>query len=93
MAISCLAYSSTLKVEAICSFETLDDLHQATQYYIQEDRTLQFAVLVSCASCCTALPLPSFTVAVLFCVIFCNMPPLERDRREKEGNIKIDFKE
>jgi hypothetical protein len=38
---SSLAYSSTLKMEAISSSETLDDLHWITWYYISNYRTLQ----------------------------------------------------
>jgi hypothetical protein len=34
------AYSSTLKIEAICSSETLVDLQQTTWQYIPEDSTL-----------------------------------------------------
>jgi hypothetical protein len=34
----CLAYSSTLKMEATCSFETSVDIHRTTQHYISEDR-------------------------------------------------------
>jgi hypothetical protein len=32
--VSCLAYSSTLKMEPICSFRTLVDIHQTTWDYI-----------------------------------------------------------
>jgi hypothetical protein len=38
--VSCAAYSSTLKMEAICSSET-SDFQQTTRLYIPEDRTLQ----------------------------------------------------
>jgi hypothetical protein len=38
--VSCLAYSSTLKMEATCSSETSVDFQQATLHYIPEDRTL-----------------------------------------------------
>jgi hypothetical protein len=41
MLASCLAYFSTLEMEAICYSETLNDFHQTTQHYIPEDRTLQ----------------------------------------------------
>jgi hypothetical protein len=34
-----LAYSSTLKMEAICSTETLADFQRTTRRYIPEDRT------------------------------------------------------
>jgi hypothetical protein len=37
--ISCLPYSSTLKIEAKCSSETSVDFKQATQPYIPEHRT------------------------------------------------------
>jgi hypothetical protein len=39
--VSCLAYSSTLKMEATCSFETSVDFLRATRRYIPEGRTLQ----------------------------------------------------
>jgi hypothetical protein len=38
--VSCLAYSSTLKMEATCSFETSLDIQQSTLHYILENRTL-----------------------------------------------------
>jgi hypothetical protein len=38
--VSCLAYSSTLKIEAICSSETLACL-RTTRHYNPEDRTFQ----------------------------------------------------
>jgi hypothetical protein len=38
--VSCLAYSSTLKMEAICSSETSVDFQRTTWRYIPEDRTL-----------------------------------------------------
>jgi hypothetical protein len=40
MIISCLAYSSTLKMEAVCSSETSVDLHWTTRRYIPKDTTL-----------------------------------------------------
>jgi hypothetical protein len=40
MLVSCLAYSSTLKMESICSSKMLVDVQQTTQRYIPEDRTL-----------------------------------------------------
>jgi hypothetical protein len=39
--VSCSAYSSTLKMEAICSSETSVDIQQPTWRYIPEDSTLQ----------------------------------------------------
>jgi hypothetical protein len=39
--VSCSAYSSTLKMEAICSPKTSFDFQQATQRYIPEYSTLQ----------------------------------------------------
>jgi hypothetical protein len=39
MLISCFAYSSTLKMEAICSSETLVDFRQTTRRYISVMRT------------------------------------------------------
>jgi hypothetical protein len=38
--ISCWAYSSTLKLETICSSETSDDTQRTTLRNIPEDRTL-----------------------------------------------------
>jgi hypothetical protein len=40
MFLSCLAYSLTLKTEAVCSSEISDSFKQTTQHYILEDRTL-----------------------------------------------------
>jgi hypothetical protein len=40
MLVSCLAYSSTLKMEAICSSDTSVDFQQFTRRYIPEDSTL-----------------------------------------------------
>jgi hypothetical protein len=37
--VSCLAYSSTLKTEAICSSETSVDFQRTTRRYISEDKT------------------------------------------------------
>jgi hypothetical protein len=39
---ACLAYSSTLKMDAICSSETSVDFHLTTQRYIPEDVILDF---------------------------------------------------
>jgi hypothetical protein len=38
--VSCSAYSSTLKIESICSSESTVDIQRTTQHYIPEDRTL-----------------------------------------------------
>jgi hypothetical protein len=38
--VSCSAYSSILKMEATCSFETSVDFQQTTRRYILEDSTL-----------------------------------------------------
>jgi hypothetical protein len=38
--VSCSDYSSTFKMEAICSSETSVDLHWITRRYIPEDSTL-----------------------------------------------------
>jgi hypothetical protein len=38
--VSWMAYSSTLKIGAICSSEMLVDLNRTTQFYIPEDGTL-----------------------------------------------------
>jgi hypothetical protein len=48
--VSCLAYTSTLKMEAICSSETSVDFQRATRRYIPEDRTLPGHTSF-CASC------------------------------------------
>jgi hypothetical protein len=39
MLISCLAYSSTMKMEATCYSETLVDFQRKTRRYIPEDMT------------------------------------------------------
>jgi hypothetical protein len=39
--VSCLAYSSTLKMEVTYSFETSVDFQRIARRYIQEDKTLQ----------------------------------------------------
>jgi hypothetical protein len=39
--VSCSAYTSTLKMEAICSSETLVNIYWTTRRYIPEDYTLQ----------------------------------------------------
>jgi hypothetical protein len=41
MLVSCLAYSSTLKMKSICSSKTLVGFQRTTRGYIPEDRTLQ----------------------------------------------------
>jgi hypothetical protein len=48
--ISYSAYSSTLKIEAICSSETPVDFERTTQRCIPEDRTLHKLFLTSCNS-------------------------------------------
>jgi hypothetical protein len=40
--VSCLAYSSNLRMEATCSSETSVDFQRTARRYIPEDRTLQF---------------------------------------------------
>jgi hypothetical protein len=45
MLVSCLAYSSTLKMEAKCSSEESADFQQTTRHYIPEERTLPGSVL------------------------------------------------
>jgi hypothetical protein len=54
--LSCLAYSSTLQMEAVCSSETSVDFQRTTRRYIPEDRTLHPY---------TALP-PSLPTAIGF---------------------------
>jgi hypothetical protein len=41
MLISCLAYSSNLMTEVICSSETLVDFHRAAWHHILVDRLLE----------------------------------------------------
>jgi hypothetical protein len=41
MLVSCLAYSATLKIEAICSSERSVDFQRTARRYIPEDRTLR----------------------------------------------------
>jgi hypothetical protein len=48
MLVSCLAYSSTLKMEVTCSSETLAGFQWTTQHYIPQDRTLH-------KNCCETL--------------------------------------
>jgi hypothetical protein len=43
----CAAYSSALKMEAICSSETSVDIQRTTQRYIPEDSTLQCNYLLN----------------------------------------------
>jgi hypothetical protein len=45
MLFSCLCYSSTQKMEAACSSETLVDFQQTAWRYIPQNRTLQDVVL------------------------------------------------
>jgi hypothetical protein len=40
MLVPCLAYSSTPKIELICSSETSVDFHRTTRRYIPDDRTI-----------------------------------------------------
>jgi hypothetical protein len=47
MPVSCLAYSSSLKMEAICSSETSVDFQRTTRRYILQDSTLQRLWLVT----------------------------------------------
>jgi hypothetical protein len=44
--VPCSAYSSTLRIEAICSPETSVDFQQTTKRYIPEDSTLSIYVFV-----------------------------------------------
>jgi hypothetical protein len=46
MLVSCLAYSSTLMMEVVCSSETPVDFQRTTLRYIAEDREL-FNVILS----------------------------------------------
>jgi hypothetical protein len=45
--VSCLAYLSTLKMEAVYSSETFFDIQQTTRRYIPEDRTLKITYIPS----------------------------------------------
>jgi hypothetical protein len=48
MLVSCLAYSSTMKMEATYSSETSVDFQRTKRRYIPEDKTIQnFDVLAS----------------------------------------------
>jgi hypothetical protein len=47
MLVSCLAYSSALKMEAIRSSETSADFHRTIRRDIPEDRTLQIRGLTT----------------------------------------------
>jgi hypothetical protein len=40
--VSCLAYSSILKIEAMCSFETSVKFQRTTRLYISEVSALQY---------------------------------------------------
>jgi hypothetical protein len=42
MLVSCMAYSSTLKIEVICSSETSVDFQRTTRRYIPEGSTLHY---------------------------------------------------
>jgi hypothetical protein len=42
MLVSCMAYSSTLKMETRCSSETSSDFHLTAERYVLEDATLQY---------------------------------------------------
>jgi hypothetical protein len=53
--VSCLAYSSTLKMEAKCSSETSVDFQRTTRHYIPEDRTLQICVKLQLNDCFIAV--------------------------------------
>jgi hypothetical protein len=44
--ISCLAYSSTVKMEATCSSQTSADIQRTTPRYIPEDRTIEDELFV-----------------------------------------------
>jgi hypothetical protein len=43
--VSCLVYSSNLKMGATCPSETPVDFQQTTRHYISEDRTIQLGIL------------------------------------------------
>jgi hypothetical protein len=51
MLVSCLAYSSTLKMEVTCSSGMSVDFHHNTWRYIPEDRTLQSHCCENLKSC------------------------------------------
>jgi hypothetical protein len=46
--VSCSAYSSTLKMEAICCSKMSVDFQWTTQCYIPEDSTLHITQIFSC---------------------------------------------
>jgi hypothetical protein len=45
--ISCLAYSSTLKMEAACYSETSINFYQASRCYVPEERTIRTRTLTT----------------------------------------------
>jgi hypothetical protein len=67
--VSCLTYSSTLKIEATCSSETSVDFQLTTRCYIPEDRTLQRWILLSKLFFCS-----EYSNAMVF-NIFCSRTP------------------
>jgi hypothetical protein len=74
MIVSCLAYSSILKMEAICSSETLVDFHPTTRRYIPEDITLFLATAVRTSNSTVHIPWYSFSSILVpitnnFCLI------------------------
>jgi hypothetical protein len=53
--LSCLAYYSTLKVEATCSSKMSVDFQQAAQHYIPEDKILHTVYCLNSSDFCCHL--------------------------------------
>jgi hypothetical protein len=70
MLVSCLAYSSTLKVELICFSEMLVDFQQTTQRYIPNDRILHNHHCENLKSYFIWFVLSVFTLRAVF--MFCH---------------------
>jgi hypothetical protein len=64
MLVCCLAYSSTLNIEAVCSSQSLVGFHQTTWHFTPEDRTLH-------SHCCENLKSNIFFFALV--VIICHL--------------------
>jgi hypothetical protein len=75
MLVSWVAYSSTLKMEAICSSETSVDTQRTTRRYISEDSTLHDHRCENLKSCnfyfvhCCQDHMNWFTFTVLYCYL------------------------
>jgi hypothetical protein len=54
MLVSCLAFSSTLKMAATCSTKMSVDFHQTAQHYIPEEKTFH-TTAVKMSNCTTTV--------------------------------------